>query len=87
MQKENKAPAIIERLLSTPIGDTVTAIKVKPWIDIKTNEIFYGLEVTVKGGTVMGLCEGNRAVVFEDKETADKVCKDIIERMSVLNEN
>jgi nitrous oxide reductase accessory protein NosL len=77
----------IERLLSTDIGDTVTDIKVQNWMNIKTADIFYGLEITVKGGVTMGLCEGNRAVVFEDKKTANKVCKDIIDKMSVLNEN
>jgi hypothetical protein len=75
----------IDKLLSLPLTDSkVKTIKVKRWFNSKTNSFFYGLDVIAMSGNICGMCEGDRAVVFDDRKTANKVCKKMIEQLAAV---
>jgi hypothetical protein len=78
---KNYSQEEIDNLLSTPLSKKIKSVKVKRWVNTKTKQIYYGLDVVGESGNVCGLCEDNRAVIFEDKKTANMVCKKMIEQL------
>lgn len=67
---------------NTPINANIKAIKVKQWINLKENEILYGLDVIDLHNKTFGMCEGNKAIIFKDKKTANKVCKELKKKIN-----
>ncbi len=74
----------IEKLLSTTMSDKVKKVRVSKMINTKTLLNYYGLIVTLNTDEEMGLCEGNRAVIFDEEKTAKRVCREIRKQLGCV---
>lgn len=63
--------------------DKIKAYKVNSWFNADTKEITYGLSVKDANGKWSFMCDGNRALIFLDKSTANKVCRHFKKSLNV----
>lgn len=64
-------------LAAVPSSDgKIKAYKVNSWFNADTKEIIYGLSCQNTAGEWAFVCNGKRALIFSDKSTANKVCRE-----------
>ena len=64
-------------LAAVPSSDgKIKAYKVNSWLNGNTNEVIYGLSCQTIDGKWSFVCNGKRALIFSDKRTANKVCRE-----------
>lgn len=57
--------------------------KVNRWFDKSNNSILYGIACQSKEGTWFNMCYGKRAIIFDDKKLANKVCREFKKSLSI----
>jgi len=62
-------------LAAVPVVDEkIKAYKVKTWFDRANMRILWGICCKVDGSWA-NMCEGEKALIFEDEKTANAVCR------------
>jgi hypothetical protein len=72
-----------DKLMAAPTSDKIKSVKSTKWYNSKTKEFLFGINVIGESGEECGLCEGNRAVVFEDRNLCNKVVRSMNKELSV----
>ena len=71
-------------LAAVPSSDgKIRTYKVNIWFDKSNNSILYGIACQSKEGTWFNMCDGKRAIIFDDKKLANKVCREFKKSLSV----
>ena len=71
-------------LAAVPSSDgKIRAYKVNSWFDRSNNSILYGIACQSNEGTWVNVCDGKRAIIFDDKKLANKVCLHFKKSLSV----
>jgi len=55
----------------------IISYKVNNWFDSSHRILLYGIACKSKEGTWYNMCDGERAVIFNDRKLADKVCLEL----------
>lgn len=62
-------------LNSPPLGDKIKSVESTKWYNRKNKSFLFGINVIDNNDEVCGLCLGNRAVVFNDRNLCNKVIR------------